>query len=84
MGRRVPKYLRKRNGKLRRVPPDGRCRVCDSNLTRGPTAYVCSNPRCSGSPLVPLVMVGPRARHAINYRERYPDLIDDTSQERRA
>lgn len=74
---RVPKWMKKQNGKLRSLPPDGRCRVCGAALTRGPTAYVCGNPRCAGSPLVTRDQVGCNARRMILIREQWPGLIDD-------
>ncbi|MBK8916430.1 MAG: hypothetical protein IPM64_17835 [Phycisphaerales bacterium] len=75
--RRVPKYLRRKAGTLRALPADGRCAVCGTALTAAVTYYVCSNPRCTGSPLLPLVRLSARTRRLIALREQRPDLVHD-------
>jgi hypothetical protein len=77
MRREPPQYLLKKNGKLREMPADGRCRVCGECLTRGPTAFVCGSPRCHGSPLVPPEALSRRAKLIAWWREMRPWLIDD-------
>lgn len=75
--RRVPKYMRRKDGKLRRMPARGRCTICEAPLTLGPTAVVCSNPRCSASPLVPISEFPRPLLRLMELRLEWPELIDD-------
>lgn len=74
---RIPNYLLRKDGKFRRMPAEGLCGVCRKPLTLGPTALVCSNPRCSRSPLVTLDQVPTKVRRMAELRIEWPELIDD-------